>query len=280
MRVGDVDLHVERYGSGQPVAAVHGGPGLGLEPFKPALPQLGDCAEIILYDQRGCGHSESGPQELLCDLDTHLADLESLRETLGFEQMTLLGHSFGAYLSIAYATLHPRHVRRLILVCPTCPRPETPKELHQWHKHLTAEMRREIGRISKSTLPPDEKANRRLEVMLPLYFAESEAADLFKQRGIQVAGIMAEKCGPQLMSRDLRPALSQLTMPMNILAGAEDIRTPPVYAGEIASLAPSADLTVMDGVGHFPFMERPDAFLAFMREALGRETRSDDTAEG
>lgn len=280
MRVGEVHLHSERIGAGPPLVAVHGGPGLDLQPFKPTLPQLGDRAEVVLYDQRGCGRSESGPPEQLCDLDTHIADLEGVRIACGFERMTLLGHSFGAYLAVAYAAIHPRRLNRLILVCPAAPRPETPEELHRWHEHLTPEMRREIGRVSKSALPPDEKANRRLTVTLPLYFARQEALNEFRRREIRVSGIVAERCGAILMQRDLRPAILRLTMPLSILAGAEDKRTPPAYAEEIAALAPSAELVEMAGAGHFPFMERPDAFLAFVRGALGRENRSDDTAEG
>lgn len=280
MRVGEVELHVERYGKGQPLVALHGGPGLNLEPFKPTLPLLTDRNEIVLYDQRGCGRSASGPPEKLCDIATHITDLENLRKACGFESMSLLGHSYGAYLAIAYAATHPQRIRSLILICPTPPRQETPEELHSWHKHLSSNMRREIGNISKSKLPLNKKANKRLRIILPLYFARTETLEEFHRRDIQISGIMAERCGPVLMQRDLRPAVADLTMPVSILAGAEDLRTPPAYAGEIAALAPTAQLTVMDGVGHFPFMERPNAFLAFMREALGRETSLDDTAKG
>ena len=44
--------------------------------------------------------------------------LEEWREKMGLEKMTLVGHSLGAYLSVAYALKHPARVDKLILLSP------------------------------------------------------------------------------------------------------------------------------------------------------------------
>jgi cardiolipin-specific phospholipase len=44
--------------------------------------------------------------------------LEVWRQKMGLEKMTLIGHSLGAYLSVAYALRHPTHVSKLILLSP------------------------------------------------------------------------------------------------------------------------------------------------------------------
>ncbi|KAB5595566.1 Abhydrolase domain-containing protein [Ceratobasidium theobromae] len=44
--------------------------------------------------------------------------LEEWREKMGIEQMSLVGHSLGAYLSTAYALKYPTRVSRLILLSP------------------------------------------------------------------------------------------------------------------------------------------------------------------
>jgi proline iminopeptidase len=267
MHTGDTELYVERFGSGPPLIAVHGGPGLGLEPFKPALPQLADCAEIILYDQRGCGRSAGGPPEMLCDIETHVADLEGLRASLGLDRITLLGHSFGAYLALTYALAHPRPVERMILVSPAQATPETPRQLHRWNSLLTPGMRREVAKITMQRMPPEEKANRRLRAVLPLYFHVEEGLRAFLKRDIRVSTI-GELCGGSLMQHDLRPRLRELRMPVVIITGLEDKRTPPQYAADIAQHMPQAQVMEMPETGHFPFLERPEDFLRILRAIL------------
>lgn len=44
--------------------------------------------------------------------------LEDWRKTMGVEKMTLVGHSLGGYLSLAYTLRYPQRVNRLILVSP------------------------------------------------------------------------------------------------------------------------------------------------------------------
>ncbi|CEH17579.1 Predicted hydrolase/acyltransferase (alpha/beta hydrolase superfamily) [Ceraceosorus bombacis] len=44
--------------------------------------------------------------------------LEDWREVMGLEKMTLVGHSLGGYLSIAYTLKYPERVNRLVLISP------------------------------------------------------------------------------------------------------------------------------------------------------------------
>lgn len=44
--------------------------------------------------------------------------LEEWRQRMGLQKMTLIGHSLGAYFSVAYALRHPTRVNKLILLSP------------------------------------------------------------------------------------------------------------------------------------------------------------------
>ena len=99
---------------GIPVLFVHGGPGSGTSPnqrrfFDPAR------YRIVLFDQRGSGHST--PHGELADNTTpHLiADMEALRRELGIETWLVFGGSWGSTLALAYAEAHPERCRGLIL---------------------------------------------------------------------------------------------------------------------------------------------------------------------
>ena len=91
---------------GIPVVFLHGGPGGGTSPrhrqfFDPAF------YRIVLFDQRGAGHS-SPLGELRNNTTQHLvADIESLREHLGIERWVVFGGSWGSTLALAYGETHP-----------------------------------------------------------------------------------------------------------------------------------------------------------------------------
>ncbi len=99
---------------GKPAVFLHGGPGGGCGP---AHRRLFDPARyrVLLFDQRGCGHST--PHAGLENNTTwHLvADMEALRETMGVRQWLVCGGSWGSALALAYAETHPARVSALVL---------------------------------------------------------------------------------------------------------------------------------------------------------------------
>ncbi|MEO1138758.1 MAG: prolyl aminopeptidase [Pseudomonadota bacterium] len=117
MDVGDGhQIYMEQTGNenGQPVVVLHGGPGGGCSPamrryFNP------NHYRIILFDQRGCGRSR--PHASVEDNTTwHLvADIERIRETLGLNDWTVFGGSWGATLALIYGQSHPDRVKQLVL---------------------------------------------------------------------------------------------------------------------------------------------------------------------
>ena len=109
-------LHVEESGHPQGIAVVvlHGGPGSGSSPL---LRRFFDPARyrIVSPDQRGAGQSR--PRGSTVDNTTsHLiADLETVRASLGIDRWLVVGGSWGATLALAYAMAHPGAVTGLLL---------------------------------------------------------------------------------------------------------------------------------------------------------------------
>lgn len=109
-------IYIEECGdpAGIPVLFVHGGPGAGCSVddrrfFDP------EQYRIILFDQRGCGHSTPhGSLEKNTTADL-IADMETIRQHLKIDKWVLFGGSWGATLSLLYAQQYPQHVRGLIL---------------------------------------------------------------------------------------------------------------------------------------------------------------------
>lgn len=81
--------------------------------WRPWVTALSRHHRYIRYDQRGSGLSDRGVADL--SLDAWVADLEAVVDSLGYEQVPLLGMSQGGAVAIVYAARHPERVSQLIL---------------------------------------------------------------------------------------------------------------------------------------------------------------------
>jgi len=111
-----VKIYVEWSGNPQgiPVIYLHGGPG---DQSTPYIRQLYDPVKynIILFDQRGCGHSTpKGHLEKNTTQDL-LHDIERIRIVKGYPQWVVSGGSWGSSLALLYAQAYPSRVLGLIL---------------------------------------------------------------------------------------------------------------------------------------------------------------------
>lgn len=110
------EIYVETVGRADGIAAVylHGGPGSGCQPDHRRLfdPER---FHAVLFDQRGAGRSRPKGRLEANTLRHLIADMEAIRESLGFERWMIVGGSWGATLALAYAETHPARVSGLAL---------------------------------------------------------------------------------------------------------------------------------------------------------------------
>ena len=94
---------------------LHGGPGFDHALYKPAYAALADVAQVIYLDHRGNGRSDAGPKEAWT-LAQWGDDVRAFCDALGIVHPIVLGVSFGGMVAMAYATRHPAHPSKLVLV--------------------------------------------------------------------------------------------------------------------------------------------------------------------
>jgi len=70
--------------------------------------------KVIAMDLRGRGLSGAPPSGY--SLEQHCRDLLALMDNLGLKNTVLMGHSLGAFISLAFAAQYPDRVSQLILV--------------------------------------------------------------------------------------------------------------------------------------------------------------------
>jgi proline iminopeptidase len=120
--VQDGKLFYSSFGKGDPIIVVHGGPGLDQGYLLPQMLELAKDHELIFYDQRGSGRSlEASIEPKYASSEQFAQDLEMLRLKLGLKKITLVGHSWGGFLSMSYAIKYPNNVSSLILIGSTPP---------------------------------------------------------------------------------------------------------------------------------------------------------------
>lgn len=109
-----VRLHIAEAGSGPLVLLLHGFPQF----WWAWRHQLVDLAEagyrVVAVDLRGFGASDKPPRGY--DGFTLAADVAGLIRALGERNAVVVGHDWGGVLAWTAATLHPRVVRRLVIV--------------------------------------------------------------------------------------------------------------------------------------------------------------------
>ncbi|WP_275185811.1 alpha/beta hydrolase [Bradyrhizobium sp. CSA112] len=94
---------------------LHGGPGFDHSIYRPAYSALADIAQVVYLDHRGNGRSEDGPRESW-NLAQWGDDVRGFCDALGIVDPIVLGASFGGMVALSYATRHPAHPSRLILI--------------------------------------------------------------------------------------------------------------------------------------------------------------------
>ncbi len=115
VKVGDLNLHYLEWGEAgaPPVVMVHGLTG-NAHAFDLLAPHFVPKYHVISVDVRGRGDSDWAADGDYSN-DAYVADLEGLRQALGFERFSLVGTSMGGRISLTYAGTHPDRVERTIL---------------------------------------------------------------------------------------------------------------------------------------------------------------------
>ena len=95
------------------IIVLHGGAGASHSYLRPEWDSLGKIAQVIYYDQRGCGKSERancyGWREQVADLKKVIAHFSKGHKVI------LAGSSWGTHLALLYAYLYPQDIKGLIL---------------------------------------------------------------------------------------------------------------------------------------------------------------------
>lgn len=264
----DARIFYEVVGNGDPIIVVHGGPGLDHEYLQPGLDALGTRHTLVYYDQRGTGRSTAELTESAISFDRFIQDIDELREALGYEEVSVLGHSFGTLLAIEYARRYPDRTRALILMNPVEPgsrfREETAtRQTERLTDEVATEM--EALRASEGFQARDPATLSRFYRLA--FRSIMKEPDRVDELDLDLAGTtarqgqdVAQLLGTSLGEVEWWDRLASIEAPALVLQGSYD--APPTDMGrELAEAFPLGTFQVLDA-GHFPYLEDREGLLS------------------
>jgi len=252
-----VKLSYWERGTGLPVVLLHG------FPFDHTLWQAQADAlsreyRIITPDLRG--HGQSPAPDGSYPMRDMAGDVVALLDSLGIEQVVWAGHSMGGYITLAALRDFGPRVRAAAFVA-THPYADPPEK--QQDRQNGARKALESGTESA------------VSGMIPTIFApgadpESEQARrirqiMFRTPPTGVAGVQQGMAARPDSVETLREA----RVPMVWIAGAQDQIVKRAMLEGLAQTLPSLRMVWIEGAGHLPMIEQPDATTEALRAFLG-----------
>jgi 3-oxoadipate enol-lactonase len=211
---------------------------------------------IVLYDKRGHGLSQSGPDEN--DMADYARDLAALLDRVGVDRATIVGLSIGGLIAQELYRRRPERVAALVL-CDTAAKIGTDESWDQ-----------RIGEVERGGI--EAIADSVLERWFTADFRGQRPAELAGMRAMltrtPIGGYLAA-CGA-LKRADLRPHAGRIEAPTLCLVGDQDGSTPVALVKETAALIPGSRFEVIEGAGHLPNVERPRIVAEWVAEHARR----------
>jgi pimeloyl-ACP methyl ester carboxylesterase len=254
---------------------LHGGPGFDHSIYRPAYSALADIAQIVYLDHRGNGRSEDGPREGW-NLAQWGDDVRAFCDALGIADPIVLGASFGGMVALAYATRHPDHSSKLILISTEARGGSYPDRRVELFERFGGP---EVGALARRRFlefrgHPDQASRdawRRLA--MPLYFRKPRDPDMAR-RAVNRPEVLQLFTGPggEADTFNMFPDLHRIQCPTLVMGGEDDPMHPIESQADIAAALPAhlVQFERFANCGHAVVPDAPERAMALLRDFIQR----------
>ncbi|NYJ00970.1 pimeloyl-ACP methyl ester carboxylesterase [Nocardioides thalensis] len=241
--------------------------------WAPVVDRLAERFTVIAPDFLGHGRSDKPRADYT--VAGYANGMRDLLTVLGIDKVTVVGHSFGGGVAMQFAYQFPERTERLMLLnAGGLGREVTPLiraiSLPGW-----------IFAFGVLTMPglrqAEQLALRRLrDLGLRETRDLAEVADILESFAdprarraiVHLVRAAIDWRGQVLSMRDR--AYLTAEMPVHVVWGRDDMVIPVKHAEELATLAPTAEVTIFDDSGHFPHKDDPERFADLLVDWVDR----------
>lgn len=227
------------------------------------VPYLYKEVRVVTLDLPGHGISvvtgEEHSMEFLADTVA-----EGLR-ALGIERCTLVGHSMGGYVALAFCERHPEMLDGLVLLSST-PNADTPEKAENRRREIAlvkAGKKEMLARVAPEAGFAEENRPR----------MKDQIEDLAEQVVVtEDEGIVALLNG-MIARRDRNEMLRETKVPVLFILGRKDNYIPVEAAEKMVAEHPEAQVVWLENSGHMGFLEEPEAAAQAILKFVQSEKR-------
>lgn len=204
---------------------------------------------VITVDIPGHGISEVKggvhTMEMVADV------LHEMLKSLGIEKVTMVGHSMGGYVTLAFCACHSEQLDGLVLLS-SSPFPDT--ELKRENRRREIALVRAGKKDALARVAPEAGFAPHNRQRLKSYIDDLvECVHITEDDGIvALLGGMIERV-------DQNEMLSKCGVPQLFILGKHDGYIPVEAAEEFIKLNPQAEVAWLENSGHMGFIEEPEA---------------------
>jgi pimeloyl-ACP methyl ester carboxylesterase len=254
VEVHGIPIAYDRAGAGAPIVLAHGGAGDAREWTFQA--PLADEFDLVTWDEPGSGRSGNLPPGW--DLGVSATALAGLIEALELGRAHVGGLSWGGVVALELYRRRPELVASLILA----------DTYAGWKGSLPSEevAARRAG-FERSLAAPPESREGWVPGLFKVDPLPPRIAELQAKIDADVRVDTMRALIPAVAEADLSGLLPNIEVPVLLIWGADDVRSPLDTVGrQFERAIPGAELVVIADCGHMSSIERPDEFNRAVRE--------------
>jgi pimeloyl-ACP methyl ester carboxylesterase len=252
-------LYYETQGEGPRVVIMSHGFVLDHAMWDAQVEELSNTHKVIVWDERGHGMSDCKGPFTYWD---SAADLIALMDVEEAETAVLVGMSQGGWLTLRAALEHPKRVDGVVMVS-SATQAFSPEEQEGY---------RQMAAAWTTAGPVGELSDTMAAIQFGTTYDGSAWIGKWRARpptewAVPWSTIVNQLAAPEEV---LDKRLGEITSPVMVIHGSEDLGFPIARAHEMASWFPNcAGVTVIDGAGHCPPVTHPDQVNTALRTFLG-----------
>jgi pimeloyl-ACP methyl ester carboxylesterase len=244
-----LEVAYRRAGHGPPLVLAHGAAS-DSRSWQPQFDALADDLTVVAWDEPGAGRSSDVPAGF--GLPDYADCLAAVITSLAAGPAHVGGLSWGGTVVLELYRRHPELVATLIMI----------DTYAGWRGSLPeAEVRARVDGIEQMLAEPGGPT-------FPGLFAAGPPADFAALLDKIAADVRPDSMRTALSAMataDLTDLLPSVAVPVLLIWGELDARSPLSVAHQFASAIPDAQLVVIPGAGHVSNLERPERFNEAVR---------------